>query len=197
MGIGSDGKTYALDMGYNAKDELIAELESYVSMVSKETFKQMWAEIMAGWGGEDGLLIGWDEGSSSGPSHVHDFQWKTVKEPTVYANGIYAEVCSTCGERRSEQPLSAFEYALFHYAAPMIETSEPGSNVTFEFDVWNSFPRAFMEKIAQKNDVTFVFKFKYMNQNYTVCIPAGTMIDLNEDWYGPRKMEQLYGAIVE
>lgn len=133
----------------------------------------------------------------SSPTHVHNFQWQTITEPTSDADGLEAEVCSICGERRNEQPLSAYGYVLNQYAAPMINAAQPGQTITFEFGEWNSFPKSFMEKIAAKNGATYVFKFKYNHQRYTVCIPAGTKVDLNEDWYGPLKLAELYGAIVE
>ena len=129
--------------------------------------------------------------------HTHDFQWKTISEPTAEKDGLEAEVCSICGERRNEQPLSAYGYALNQYAAPVIEAAQPGQTTTLEFGEWNSFPKSFMDKVAAKNDVTYVFKFKYNHQRYTICIPAGIKVDYNEDWFGPLKLAELFGAIIE
>lgn len=130
-------------------------------------------------------------------THTHDFQWKTISEPTAEKDGLEAEVCSICGERRNEQPLSAYGYALNQYAAPVIEAAQPGQTTTLEFGEWNSFPKSFMDKVAAKNDVTYVFKFKYNHQRYTICIPAGIKVDYNEDWFGPLKLAELFGAIIE
>lgn len=136
-------------------------------------------------------------GESSGKSnaHVHNFQWQTITEPTKDADGLEGEVCS-CGAIRNTQPISAFAYALYQYAIPMINAAKPGQTITFEFGEFNSFPKAFMEKLVEKNgqNVTFVFHYKWNHVKQKITIPAGNPIDLNFDWYGPAKMAELYGA---
>ena len=128
-------------------------------------------------------------------SHVHNFQWQTITEPTKDTDGLEGEVCS-CGAVRNTQPLSAYGYALNEYATPMINAAKSGQTITFEFGVWNSFPKSFMAKLVDKSaqNVTFVFKYKWNHKLQTITIPAGTPIDLNFDWYGPAKMAELYGA---
>ena len=132
--------------------------------------------------------------SSSTPAHVHSFSWQTITEPTEYADGLEAEVCS-CGAVRNKQPLSAYVYALNDYATPMMNIAKSGQTITFEFGEWNSFPKSFMEKLAEKSgqNVTFVFHYKWNHVKQEITIPAGTPIDLNFDWYGPAKMAELYG----
>lgn len=183
-----------------------ADLEGVFSGGALGTTKESVAATIAALGNEEYSkslhLFGWTEDSKPtndplSPTHEHNFQWQTISAPTNYADGLEAEVCSICGERRNEQPLSAYGYALDQYATPMINVAQPGQTLTFEFGEWNSFPKSFMEKIAAKNGATYVFKFKYNHQRYTVCIPAGTKVELNEDWYGPLKLAELYGAIVE
>ena len=129
------------------------------------------------------------------PAHTHNFQWQTITEPTKDADGLEGEVCS-CGAIRNTQPISAFAYALYQYAIPMINAAKPGQTITFEFGEFNSFPKAFMEKLVEKNgqNVTFVFHYKWNHVKQEVTIPAGNPIDLNFDWYGPAKMAELYGA---
>ena len=132
---------------------------------------------------------------TSSPAHVHNFQWQTITAPTQYADGLEGEVCS-CGATRNTQKLSAYGYALNQYATPMINAAKAGQTITFELGEWNSFPKAFMEKIAAKSmeGVTFVFHYKWNHVKQEIKIPAGTPIDLNFDWYGPAKMTELYGA---
>ena len=129
----------------------------------------------------------------SGSSHEHHYEWHTIVEPTQDKDGLEGEVCS-CGATRNVQTLSAYGYALNHYAAPLINAAKSGQTITFEFGEWNSFPKSFMEKIAAKSDVNFVFHYKWNHVSQEIVIPAGTAIDLNFDWYGPAKMAELYGA---
>ena len=129
---------------------------------------------------------------SSASAHVHSFKWQTITEPTKDCDGLEGEVCS-CGATRKTQPLSAYVYSINEYAVPMINSAKAGQTVTFEFGEWNSFPKSFMEKIAARNDVTFVFHYKWNHKKQEIKIPAGTPVDLNFDWYGPAKMAELYG----
>ena len=131
----------------------------------------------------------------SAPEHVHNFEWKVITEPTKDTDGLEGEVCS-CGATRNTQKLSAYAYALYQYAMPMINNAKPGQTITFEFGEWNSFPKAFMEKIAAKSaeGVTFVFHYKWNHVKQEITIPFGTAVDTGFDWYGPAKMAELYGA---
>ncbi len=133
--------------------------------------------------------------SEDSSTHVHNFQWQTITEPTQYADGLEGEVCS-CGAVRNTQKLSAYAYSLNDYATPLINAAKAGQTITFEFGEWNSFPKSFMEKLVEKNgqNVTFVFHYKWNHIKQEITIPAGTPIDLNFDWYGPAKMAELYGA---
>lgn len=126
--------------------------------------------------------------------HVHNFEWQIITPATKDRDGVEGEVCSICGARRNEQPLSAFGFALYSYALPMINSATKGQTVILEFGEWNSFPRNFMEKLAVKSaeGVTFVFHYKWNHVKQEVTIPAGTKVDLEFDWYGPAKMNELY-----
>ena len=95
------------------------------------------------------------------------------------------------------QPTSEYNYNPWDdYATPMIDAAEAGQTITFEFDEWNSFPKSFMAKLADKSaqNITFVFHYKWDHVEQEITIPAGTPIDLSCDWYGPAKMAELYGA---
>lgn len=148
---------------------------------------------VGGSGGSGGSGNG-GSSSSTAPSHVHSFQYGIIYPATKDADGLEGEVCS-CGATRNTQPISAMAYALYDYALPMINASKPGQTITFEFKEWNSFPRAFMEKIAAKSaeGVTFVFHYNWNHVKQEITIPAGTEVSLEFDWNGPAKMAELYG----
>lgn len=130
----------------------------------------------------------------SAPGHVHKYEWQIITEPTKDTDGLEGEMCS-CGATRNTQKLSAYAYALYQYAMPMINNAKPGQTITFEFGEWNSFPKSFMEKIAAKSmeGVTFVFHYKWNHEKQEITIPFGTAVDTQFDWYGPAKLAELYG----
>ena len=129
------------------------------------------------------------------PEHVHSFTWQTIYEPTPDSDGLEGEVCS-CGAVRNTQSISAFGYTLQEYATPMVVNAKPGQTVEMDFGEWNSFPKSFMEKVAVKTqqNVSFGFRYNWNHVGQEIRIPAGTEVDTNFDWYGPAKMQELYGA---
>lgn len=132
--------------------------------------------------------------SPSAPAHVHKFEWQIITNPTKDTDGLEGEMCS-CGAMRNTEKISAYAYSLYQYAMPMINRAVSGQTITFEFGEWNSFPKAFMEKIAAKSmeGVTFVFRYKWNHEKQEITIPFGTAVDTQFDWYGPAKMAELYG----
>lgn len=128
------------------------------------------------------------------PAHTHEFIEGTITEPTADSDGVGGIYCKTCGYVKETYPISAYAYVLYDYGATKIKSSQPGQNVVFEFGEWNSFPKSFMADLAAKSaaGVTFEFHYKWNQESQTIIIPAGVPIDLNEEWYGPAKMRELY-----
>ena len=128
------------------------------------------------------------------PNHVHEFIEGTITAPTCDHDGTGGIYCATCGYVKETYPISAYAYVLYDYGATKIKSSQPGQNVVFEFGEWNSFPKSFMADLAAKSaaGVTFEFHYNWNHEHQTIIIPAGVPIDLNEEWYGPAKMRELY-----
>lgn len=104
----------------------------------------------------------------SSPAHTHDFHWETIVEPTKDNDGIEQEVCP-CGAVRNIQKISAYGFTLTEYATPLVVNAKPGQNVSFGFH------------------------YNWKHERQEIKIPAGTVVDTNFDWYGPAKMQELYG----
>ena len=128
--------------------------------------------------------------------HTHDFVEGEIYSATTTTDGLGGIYCKTCGAIKESWPISAYGYSINDYATPMVNASKAGQTVTFELGEWNSFPKAFMEKIAAKSaeGVTFVFHYKWNHVKQEITISAGAQVDLNYEWYGPAKMAELYGA---
>ena len=129
-------------------------------------------------------------------SHSHEWTEGVIFSATQHEDGLEGVYCKFCGAIKESHPISAYGYALNTYAMSMINQAKPGQTVTFELGEWNSFPKAFMEKIAAKSleGVSFVFHYKWNHEKQEITIPYGTIVDTSLDWYGPAKMAELYGA---
>lgn len=135
------------------------------------------------------------EAEPSSAAHTHDYHWQTIVSPTKDQDGLESEVC-VCGATRNIQRIPALGFTLNEYATPMVVNAKPGQTVELELGELNSFPKSFMEKVAVKTqqNVSFGFHYNWKHVGQEIKIPAGTEVDTNFDWYGPAKMEELYGA---
>ena len=101
-----------------------------------------------------------------------------------------------CGSYQESVPVSAYGYACTE-AAKKLVTAKQEQTVTLDMGRWCSYPRWFMEKIAERNDLTVKLQFEYLHKQYEVTIPAGKAVDTACDWYGPLKLCELYGYTVQ
>lgn len=81
--------------------------------------------------------------------------------------------------------------------ASLLDGEEQDQTITLDMGQWCSYPRWFMEKIAERNDLTVKLQFEYLHKQYEVAIPAGKAVDTACDWYGPLKLCELYGYTVQ
>ncbi len=134
--------------------------------------------------------------ASGNSAHTHNFTWQTITEPTLYSDGLAGDVCSICGFAKNTQPVSSYGYAINGYATKLVNESKSGQVIKLDFGEFNSFPKAFMEKVAAKSaqNVTFIFTYKWNHVKQEIKIPAFSNVDTSLDWYGPATMQQLYGA---
>lgn len=128
--------------------------------------------------------------------HIHSYEWQTIQNATAEQDGLEAYACTICGSYQESVPVSAYSYACTE-AAKKLVTAKQGQTITLDMGRWCSYPRWFMEKIAERNDLTVKLQFEYLHKQYEVTIPAGKAVDTACDWYGPLKLCELYGYTVQ
>lgn len=69
------------------------------------------------------------------------------------------------------------------------------STVTISSRIWNSFPKAFFEEIANRRDLTVKIEFPVDHKEYELTITPGQQVDTSCDYYGPAKISALYNAV--
>ena len=82
-------------------------------------------------------------------------------------------------------------------AAKQVISAKQGAEITLKMGRWCAYPKWFMEKLAERRDLTIKLQFEYLHQQYEVMIPADTKIDTECDWYGPLKICSLYSYSVK
>lgn len=153
----------------------------------------------SGTGGGDnttGTSSGNNSNTSNGTSHTHSFAWRTITEPKDGQDGLEAYACTSCGYYEESVPVSAYSYACNGGAKQVISAAQ-GSELTLDMGVWCAYPKWFMQKIADRRDLTIRLRFEYEHKQYEVLIPAGAAVDTECDWYGPLKLCSLYSYTVK
>lgn len=80
----------------------------------------------------------------------------------------------------------------FDLCAQLIDNAKAGDTVTYDFGDMSSLPVSFMEKVAARPDLTYVFKCVYKSDFYEFTINPGTKFELDCLWYGPYKMAEMF-----
>lgn len=133
---------------------------------------------------------------SDSTSHTHSFAWRTIVEPTASQDGLEAYACTSCGYYAESNPISAHSYVC-NEGTNQILSAVQGSELILDMGNWCSYPKWFMEKIADRRDLTVRIQFEYEHKKYEVVIPANAVVDTQCDWYGPLKLCSLYPYTVE
>ncbi len=131
--------------------------------------------------------------SNSSSSCNHHYEWEVEREPTETQEGELVYKCSLCGDITAREPISSYEYYLYKCMGK-IRDAKAGDTVTFSSKCWNSYPKAFFEKLAERRDITVKIQFTYEHKDYEITIAPGQTVDTSSDYYGPLKLMELYGA---
>lgn len=132
-----------------------------------------------------------ENGGKQEGGHSHQFEWKTITTPTAETDGLEAYACIICGYYTDSVPVSAYSYACTEGAKQVLAAGQ-NAEITLKMGRWCSYPRWFMEKLAQRRDLTVHLQFEYLHKQYEVLIPAKMPVDTECEWYGPLKLCNLY-----
>ncbi len=132
------------------------------------------------------------DSSPVAPACSHDFVWQTINAPTSTDYGTEGLVCSKCGAIGNTQKMPPQG----EWGISKIENIKSGETMVLDFGPWNSFSKAFLEKVAANQRGTFIFRYTYMGNLYEVTIKPGDITALDFDWYGPAKMAEMFDTVI-
>ena len=139
------------------------------------------------------------ESGSSGGKCNHNYEWQITTEPTGTEDGVSSYMCTTCGDIKERQPISA-DLVIRKELLAAIKNAEAGTTVTFDNKTWRCYPQYVLDALKEKGDVSLKTDFMYEGENYTFTIPAGSdYTNLEQaDFYGFLNLFGVFnGVIVE
>lgn len=133
-----------------------------------------------------------DSYAGSGYSCEHHYEWETTVEPTETADGISSYMCTSCGDIKAKQPISA-NVVIHNKLLAAIKNAEAGTTVTFDNKAWLCYPQYVLDALKEKGNISLKTDFTYKGINYSFIIPAGSdYANLEKaDFYG---FMYLFGA---
>ena len=136
---------------------------------------------------------------SSGNGCNHSYEWSVTTDPTETTDGECSYICTSCGDIKARQPVSAYVVIKDKLLAS-IKNAEAGTTVTFDNHSWLCYPQYVLDALKEKGDVSLKTDFTYGGNNYSFTIPAGSdYTNLEQaDFYGFMYLLGAYnGTIVE
>ena len=114
-----------------------------------------------------------DSCAGSGYSCEHHYEWETTVEPTETADGISSYMCTSCGDIKAKQPISA-NVVIHNKLLAAIKNAEAGTTVTFDNKAWLCYPQYVLDALKEKGNISLKTDFTYKGVNYSFIIPAGS-----------------------
>ncbi len=137
------------------------------------------------------------EPAAPGKMCEHHYEWSVTTEPTETEDGETSYMCTSCGDVKERQPISA-DVAIRHSLLTSIRNAEAGTTVTFDNKLWHCYPQYVLDALKEKGDVSLKTDFTYEGVNYSFTIPAGSdYTNLEEaDFYGFMYLSGVFGGVV-
>ena len=129
----------------------------------------------------------------------HNYEWVTTTEPTETENGENSYMCTSCGDVKARQPVSA-DVVIRNNLLASIKNAEAGSTVSFSNKAWLCYPQYVLDALKEKGGISLKTDFTYEGKNYSFTIPAGSdYANLEQaDFYGFMYLSGAFnGTVVE
>jgi hypothetical protein len=112
--------------------------------------------------------------NTAAASHVHNYEWVTVREATATEDGEMDYMCS-CGDVKERQIIPKYVGATKE-VNDKLDAAKSGQTITLDTGDNCSFNRDTMDKIANdtQNNIKVVIKYIYKGVHYIMTIPAGS-----------------------
>ena len=71
--------------------------------------------------------------------------------------------------------------------------AKAGDNVVIDATIWHSFSAKVLEQLFAKEGVSYTIYYYYKGEYFYITIPANAALEEGIDWYGPLKLNAMFG----
>lgn len=141
---------------------------------------------------EQELMAKSDNFHVEGGDHKHNYDWRITAIGSSLVDQKEEYVCTGCGEKTGNVRITPSSDIFFTETVRRIDDTPQGGLVVIHHGSINSYPRALMDKIASRRDLTFIFYYSYNGAYFKTTIPARSPVNVSYDYYGPAMLCALY-----
>ena len=135
---------------------------------------------------------------------------KLIKEITISrsactdANNDY--VCDECGRtigsaddgsddnnNTPEETKETEEQIFTRELLTKVAGAKAGDNVVIDATIWHSFSAKVLEQLFAKEGVSYTIYYHFEGEYFYITIPANAALEEGCDWYGPLKLNAMFG----
>ncbi len=95
-----------------------------------------------------------------------------------------------------EEPKETEEQIFIKELLVRVANAKAGDNMVIDATLWHSYSSKVLEKLLDKEGVNYTFYFNYKGETFYITIPAGTLLEEGCEWYGPLKLNAMFGRTI-
>lgn len=92
-----------------------------------------------------------------------------------------------------EEPKETEEQIFMKELLARVANAKAGDNMVIDATLWHSYSSKVLEALLNKKGVNYTFYYNYKGETFYITIPAGTVLEESCEWYGPHKLNAMFG----
>jgi len=149
-------------------------------------------EATDGAGGEDTPPVNPDDGNNEDNEDDGDNSDNESNEDSGSDREPEAEESKT-EEPKVEEPKENEEQIFVRELLESLADVKVGDTKKIDATLWHSFNRKVLEEMLSKEGVSYTLYYNYRGECFYITIPAGAKLEKDCEWYGPLKLNAMFG----
>ena len=97
------------------------------------------------------------------------------------------------GEEFKEEPKENEEHIFTRELLEQAAGAKSGDSMVIDATLWHSFNANVLKELLSKEGVSYTFYYNYGGECFYITIPAGAVLEEGCEWYGPLKLNAMFG----
>ena len=149
-------------------------------------------------GAEERFILSEKEVRDEGVKFLYTFKLNTytpepTPEPAPDNGNNNVNVEDDKEEPKVEEPKETEEQIFTRELLTSVADAKAGDTKEVDATVWHSFNANVLKELLSKEGVSYTFYYNYGGECFYITIPAGAVLEEGCEWYGPLKLNAMFG----